>query len=155
VSRDRSISLAPELDSVTTGRHFVRDLLLGWDLGAAVEDASLAVTELIANAVKHARSAVRVRVAVDDDILVSVCDAAPALRPARPPGPLAESGRGLQIVAAVSRAWGIEPAASGKCLWFRLPLPASVSPVADTDATVLALPATSRTAARRRAQTAG
>jgi hypothetical protein len=117
---------------VPVGRHFVRDQLLDWGLAAAVDDASLAVTELIANAVKHTGTTVEVSIVVDGDIEVSVHDRSPSIRRAAAVvEPLAESGRGLRIVAAVSSDWGITSEARGKRLWFRLPLPDASSSDAD------------------------
>jgi anti-sigma regulatory factor (Ser/Thr protein kinase) len=135
-ARTSSVQLAARLASVPVGRHFVRDQLLDWGLAAAVDDASLAVTELIANAVKHARTPLQVTVVVDGDIEVSVRDRSPQIR--RTPGipePFAESGRGLRIVAAVSTDWGIATEILGKRLWFRLPLPDASS----VDAEVIAI----------------
>lgn len=147
-ARTSSVQLASALSSVPVGRHFVRDLLIGWDLAAAVDDASLAVTELIANAVKHARSTVIVKVVVDSDILVSVHDRSPQIvKGVIPAAPLAESGRGLRIVAAVSSEWGVTPERTGKCHWFRLPLPDS----AGADADVITLRATTMHATTERA----
>lgn len=122
-TRNRSLSLPPTLANVPVGRHFVRDLLLEWGYPTAVDDASLAVTELIANAIKHANSAVHVTVVVDHAITVSVRDRGPAMSRRRAPLPMAENGRGLRIVAAVSAEWGMVEELGGKCLWFRLPLP--------------------------------
>lgn len=143
-ARTCSVQLAARLASVPVGRHFVRDQLLDWGLAPAVDDASLAVTELIANAVKHARTSVDVTIVVDGDIEVSVHDRAPAIRRAAAPAPpLAESGRGLRIVAAVSSDWGITPEAGGKRLWFRLPLPDASSSDADVIAIRRGAPAPS------------
>lgn len=119
-------SLACELRSVTIARHLVRDQLLRWRLERLVEDAELGVTELVANAVKHARTDLRLQVVVDDSATFSVTDGHPALR--SPVGraygdALAESGRGLQIIAAIADDWGIRALPSGKEVWFSLPLP--------------------------------
>jgi anti-sigma regulatory factor (Ser/Thr protein kinase) len=142
-ARSSSIDLPSTLSSVPIGRHFVRDLLVDWDCAAAVDDASLAVTELIANAVKHARTRVLVKVTVDSDIVISVRDSAPqVIRAQAPAGPLAESGRGLRIVAAISTDWGITTDRRGKCLWFSLPLPDEGSSDADVIAIRRGHPAT-------------
>jgi hypothetical protein len=37
-------------------------------------------------------------------------------------GPAARSGRGLHLVGALARAWGVEPSADGKTVWAELPL---------------------------------
>jgi anti-sigma regulatory factor (Ser/Thr protein kinase) len=80
----------------------------------ACEEAALVATELAANAVLHAESSFSVllhagggvmRIAVHDAIPVD-----PTLLVVRP-------SRGLGLVAAVSRDWGVDVAASGKAVW--------------------------------------
>ncbi len=124
--REREIHLSCRLASVTIGRHFVRDTLLHWDLGRLVEDAELGVSELVANAVRYARTEVTLTICAGEHVTFSVVDRNPTLRrpvPRVPEDVLAESGRGLRIVAAVAHDWGIEAQAGGKSIWFTLPLP--------------------------------
>lgn len=125
-TRSAELTLPCELRSVTVARHFVRDQLLRWRLERLVDDAELGVTELVANAVKHARTDLRLDMTVDTGATFSVTDGHPVLR--SPVGPahsdtLAESGRGLQIIAAIADDWGIRAMAEGKQVWFTLPLP--------------------------------
>ncbi|WP_019873283.1 ATP-binding protein [Sporichthya polymorpha] len=131
--RERRLLLSADLLSVTHGRHFVRDTLLEWDLARLVEDAELGVSELIANAVRHARTDVTLSISAADRVTISIADGEPMLH--RPFVPLdedfAESGRGLKIVAAVSDDWGIEARAGGKAVWFSLMLPDSATADAD------------------------
>ena len=125
-TRRRELTLSCQLASVTEGRHFVRDTLLGWDLARLVEDAELGVSELIANAVRYARTDVTLIISVGDEVRVSVTDRDPMLhRPIRhlSHDVLAESGRGLRIVATVADDWGIESKPGGKSIWFTLGLP--------------------------------
>lgn len=124
--RERELLLSCRLGSVRTGRHFVRDTLLEWDLARLVEDAELAVSELVANAVRYAKTDVMIRVSAATEVTITVTDQVPALhRPfhGAPDDLLAESGRGLRIVAAVADDWGIEASAGGKSVWFSLTLP--------------------------------
>lgn len=94
------------------------------------DDIVLVLSELVGNAVLHGSPPVRYAVAPDGpDVLVTVEDSDPTL-PAGPAGagtastsdPTddAESGRGLQIVAALSRMWGWRPTSAGKLVWARL-----------------------------------
>jgi hypothetical protein len=86
-----------------------------WAFGqVAREEAALVATELATNAVLHADSAFSVllmagagvvRIAVHDAVPIE-----PALLVVRP-------SRGLGLVAAVSRDWGIEVTAQGKTVW--------------------------------------
>ncbi len=98
--------LSCELASVTIGRHFVRDTLLRWDLERLVGDAELGVSELVANAVRHARSDVRLIVCAGTEVTFAVSDREPVLH--RPIGP---------------DDWGIEARDGGKSIWFSLTLP--------------------------------
>jgi anti-sigma regulatory factor (Ser/Thr protein kinase) len=92
--------------------------------------------ELVSNAVRHSASGegglirvqvglVRITLPKSGDsafrVLVTDCggDSAPAVRPA---DDMSESGRGLGIVAAISRAWGVVPTENGMTVWFEVPL---------------------------------
>lgn len=112
--------------SAGDARRFVADTLAGWDLDVLVVDSQLMVSELVGNAVQHARSAVGVSVSVADGTLeVGVTDGSRVL-PRPPGGPetvsgrLAESGRGLYLVNQLADAWGSTLVPEGKQVWFRL-----------------------------------
>ena len=135
-SLERRLELPQDLASVTRARHFVRDVLRGWGLDGLVEDAQLGTSELVANAVRHAGTDLLLTVRVDAAVTIAIRDGQPELR--RPviadAGYLAENGRGLHIVAAISSDWGITTAINGKIVWFDLALPET----AGRDADVLA-----------------
>lgn len=123
---ERTVELAPELTSVRTGRHFVRDVLIDWDLDQLVDDAQLAVSELVSNAVSHAGTTISVSIRADDELTVVVRDEAGTMPVSTQPTQAASdatSGRGLQIVEAVSDSWGVSAAAGGKSIWFTLRIP--------------------------------
>ncbi len=119
--------------SVTAARHFVRDLLLEWNLPRLVDDAQLGTSELVANAVRHAGTGLVLTVASGESVTIAIRDGDTQLR--RPlageDDTLAESGRGLHIVAAISSDWGITTAPGGKTVWFSLALPDDASLDAD------------------------
>jgi anti-sigma regulatory factor (Ser/Thr protein kinase) len=106
---------------VAEARTFVATALRRWDLDALVDDAELLTSELVSNAVLHARSDVAVTVAVADGTAeIGVTDAS-----SRPPTPRwaasgAEGGRGLRLVDRVAEAWGVVYLAAGKQVWCRL-----------------------------------
>ena len=114
----------PELTSPRQARHFVRRSCAGWGAPEVIDVAVLLTSELVTNAVVHARTAVTVavtqsegglRVAVTDD-----GEAAPALTPGRG---MDEAGRGLALVDHLSAAWGVTSSAGGrvgKTVWFTL-----------------------------------
>jgi serine/threonine-protein kinase RsbW len=146
--RDDQLSVAAWLlagrpEQVAGVRRWAQAVAAAW--GAAAADTGLVVTELVTNAIRHTRSGwpggtVMVAVAGGwDGVTVHVHDLGavggqvPRPRSARGDG-LAESGRGLPIVAAVGQQWGTVPAAwcpvwepgdpdadaSGRCTWCRL-----------------------------------
>ena len=119
----RTMELPCELPSVTSARHFVRDSLMEWGLPQLADDAQLGVSELVANAVRHARTPVELTLELNGGLRIAVHDQQPELL--RPnPGPqvdvYAENGRGLQLVAAIAQDWGISTRDDGKVIWFAL-----------------------------------
>ena len=90
-----------------------------WGYVSAIADAELLVSELVTNAILHARSGARVDVErVGDRVRVAVCDDSPAVPRVRNYGPDAVTGRGLLLVQRISNAWGVDPGDGGKCVWF-------------------------------------
>jgi anti-sigma regulatory factor (Ser/Thr protein kinase) len=87
--------------------------------GTRCEDAELAVSELLGNALRHGRPPIEVEVTWSGDgVLVSVADGQPVTLPEGvAPAVTAESGRGLQLIDAVSRSWGCDPLPGGKRVW--------------------------------------
>jgi anti-sigma regulatory factor (Ser/Thr protein kinase) len=133
-AREQSLRLPAELMSVREGRRFARDVVVEWGLRRLADEVQLGVSELITNAVRHAKTDVELRLQLDDRLYVEVRDFEPTLhRPVdgAPVDPLATSGRGLQIVAAVSRDWGVRGLADGKAVWFTLDQPDLASPDAE------------------------
>ena len=125
------LQLAPDASAVGTARRHVAEQLRAVGLESAVPDAQLAVSELVANAVIHARTPVTVRVeALATGARVHVHDESPALPSPAALGASAMSGRGLVLVDAVSVRWGVEPdPAGGKTVWFDID-PDQVAPEA-------------------------
>ncbi|HLF41353.1 MAG TPA: ATP-binding protein [Acidimicrobiia bacterium] len=116
-------SLEPSLTSVGAARRFVRDVLITRQVdGSVVDVVELLTSEVVTNALLHARSAEElvvelhascVRVAITD----SSCDW-PVRRSIEPD---AVSGRGIAIVDALAHAWGVDPISEGgKRVWFEV-----------------------------------
>lgn len=119
---ERSQRWAPTAESVRAARRSVEARVRALGLDGLADDAGLAVAELAANAVVHARTpfdvvvtragATGVRVAVlDDSPLPPLLGAA---------GETATSGRGLVLVAALAARWGAEVSGRGKAVWCEL-----------------------------------
>ncbi|MFI7408380.1 ATP-binding protein [Streptomyces sp. NPDC049627] len=121
----------------TLGEHSARHLrrifrlyLTAWEMDDLYDSASLALTELIANVVRHCPdrrgTVLFLRLPEGRGVRVEVTDESP-----RPPlstavdelselSELAEGGRGVAIVEAVTDRWGWVPSADrpGKTVWF-------------------------------------
>jgi anti-sigma regulatory factor (Ser/Thr protein kinase) len=83
-----------------------------------IERAQLAVSELVANAVVHAHSRVTLRVSVDGRVRLEVSDTDPsAIVMPRIVEPEHQGGRGLRLVADLSRSWGVQRGTRGKTVW--------------------------------------
>ncbi|WUQ01827.1 ATP-binding protein [Streptomyces sp. NBC_00247] len=85
--------------------------------------AELALTELIANVVRHVpgrHCQIRMYLLGVDGVRVEVADSSPELPTATVRDALDEGGRGLLLVAAVADRWGVEvrEGGGGKTVWF-------------------------------------
>jgi two-component sensor histidine kinase len=82
-------------------------------------DLLLCVSEVVTNAVLHARSAARITLHRRDQVLtVEVEDDDPTLPVRRPHSDTATTGRGLRILDELTLRWGTRPAPTGKVVWF-------------------------------------
>jgi len=101
----RTLSARPE--EARAARRFVRELLICWGLDALADDAEMIVDELVVNAVLHGTRAGLPRGGPGNETPMP-----------RQPDWGGETGRGLQIVAALSHVWGWSPIAGhGKAVW--------------------------------------
>lgn len=114
--------LAAHPGSVAQARRLTRSRLSGW---AVCEDtcdtAALVVSELVTNAIVHAAGQRVVCELHDTDDLVRIAvgdeGCAPGEPHPSPQRPDEEHGRGLLLVAAVSRAWGAQDTGPGLLVW--------------------------------------
>ena len=118
--------LPSDPSSAREARRWVAELLARWDLTDAVEDLRLVVSELVSNAVVHARTGVDVVLSIAEGVLeLVVRDHNPrSPRPrARRADDAATGGRGLLLVEELSDAWGVAERMDGKDVWFRVAAP--------------------------------
>lgn len=117
------IGLPARLSSAGDARRFLRQILPEWSLPALVDSAILLTTELVSNAVIHARSAVGLTVKLGKDHLrVEVADHGEGALVLREPAPGDTHGRGLLLLEALASAWGTSANDEGKLVWFELPV---------------------------------
>ena len=117
---ERTIDLPAVPVSTAAARRVVHDVLAEAGCHHWVEAAELAVSEIVTNAVLHAHAAIRVTVRCHpDELRVEVHDRNPVLPSPRQYGTNATTGRGMALVAAVTRSHGVTPlGADGKVVWF-------------------------------------
>lgn len=114
-------AFAPEPRSVPAARRFVRQLVEDAGLDEWVGDAQLAVSELCTNVVLHAHTSFEVSVqVVPGGVHVQVWDDDPVLPARRVSGPTSTTGRGLELLAAVATASGVQAVGPNKVVWFSL-----------------------------------
>ena len=90
---------------------------------ALCDDVELIVSELVTNAVRAGSPTVLVAIERDDDIVtVRVTDHADGWPEPREAGIHDPGGRGLPLVSAVSRSWGVRLRATGKVVWAEVPV---------------------------------
>ncbi|AYA20622.1 PAS domain S-box protein [Streptomyces alfalfae] len=119
----------PEARSVPLARRFVRSALRGV-APEVVDTAELLASELVTNAVLHARTEVEVRVwSHEGKVRVRVGDGRPE-RPLVPreARPYAGAGRGLAVVEKLASSHGAHVAEGRKTAWFELWPKAPVPP---------------------------
>ena len=127
-------------------RRLVSDLIAAGICDSAVCDVALVFSELLSNALRHADprpgGTIEVRWRLDEDcVQVSVADGGGETRPELgEPTPGATGGRGLRIVAKLSKGWGTSHGDVGTTVWAQVPIsrraprmaPAGVSVVAES-----------------------
>jgi anti-sigma regulatory factor (Ser/Thr protein kinase) len=133
----------PSLDagSVRAARDFNRATLQRWGVTGCCDDIAVVMSELLTNALHHAlparpagsvrpvdgldRSRWPIRLGLmqpGSSVLCAVADPSDQVPVLREPDYLAESGRGLHVVASLSSEWGwTAPGPSGKVVWAMVP----------------------------------
>jgi MEDS: MEthanogen/methylotroph, DcmR Sensory domain/Histidine kinase-like ATPase domain len=111
-----------EPDAPRAARRFVANALQrSGHADTVLEDAQLVISELATNAVVHARSPFSVYARSDDSLVhLAVRDESPLAPVVRSVSDSATSGRGLHVVAALTRDWGFDATTAGKAVWAEL-----------------------------------
>jgi PAS domain S-box-containing protein len=114
------LQLPPAANSVRAARRFLRRLLLDAGREEWVDSAEVALSEVVTNAVLHAHTALTITVDVrKHEVLVEVADGNTALPAQRQPTPTeATTGRGMELVSALTLDRGVRATSTGKVVWF-------------------------------------
>lgn len=116
-----STALPPEPPSAGAARRFVTRALHGLGHDHLSELAELLVSELVTNAILHARTTINLDVAkTDRGVRIRVADGSRRGPRQRGFSDEATTGRGLTLVQTLATAWGTDSAAKGKTVWFEL-----------------------------------
>jgi PAS domain S-box-containing protein len=118
----RAAVLQPDLASAGEARRLLRGALAEAGRTRWTDAGTLALTEVVTNAVLHAHSPIGVRLEVcADQLRVEVQDANSYLPRQRPHDEHATVGRGMALVSAVTEACGVRSVTGGgKVVWFTL-----------------------------------
>ncbi|MCX5419938.1 ATP-binding protein [Streptomyces sp. NBC_00078] len=116
-------------ESAATARNLVRVAFGVWGLDDLADDGALIVSELVGNAVRHARASV-IRVTVTQPapglVRIGVVDRSQVFPTLRNPDDEDEDdddaagGRGLWLVDAMTHRWGTDALPWGKRVWAEL-----------------------------------
>lgn len=88
-----------------------------------VDDVLLVVTELVQNVVQHTGDGGKLTMRCNDEALrIEVTDSSPQTPQIHGPDPRRVRGRGMLLVAAISREWGSRASHDGKIVWADIPL---------------------------------
>jgi anti-sigma regulatory factor (Ser/Thr protein kinase) len=117
-----SLRLAPRPDAPAEARRSLRNAC--WDVPATVlYDAELLTSEIVTNAVRHARQVITIDIECDErSLAVAVADDCPDVPVVKSVGTNHISGRGMRLVDRLAAAWGCRPSkdGTGKVVWFRV-----------------------------------
>jgi len=120
-ARSEAARFEADVSTVPRARDFVRRWLREWGADHFFDEASLVVTELATNAVLHAASPYEVRLSHAEGVVrIEVADGDTGTPEPQPFSDVAETGRGIVLVSALSASWGIEDEPRGKVTWAEL-----------------------------------
>ena len=126
-SRARQLTLAATARAVGLARHATHEALASWQLAYLEETAVLLVSELVTNAVRHARTGGSMLVlrleSAGSWLRIEVHDADPRVPEPRTPDKLDGSGFGFVLIEALASKWGVRKATIGKAVWAELYAP--------------------------------
>ncbi len=113
--------LPPAASSAGRARELVREALTRADALDWADAATLAVSEVVTNALVHAGTVIHLQVKVESSCLrVEITDGSPHHPLRRDYTSMAATGRGLKMLDECVDRWGVRPHGDGKVVWFEL-----------------------------------
>jgi anti-sigma regulatory factor (Ser/Thr protein kinase) len=121
MSNEVRLALRPVPSSSADARAFVDETLGQWQCDDFLDATRLLVSELVTNAVLHARTDVELVLrATRYGLRVEVRDHSASLPVVRHYLDEAMTGRGLALVEELAARWGVQQLEDGKIVWFEL-----------------------------------
>jgi serine phosphatase RsbU (regulator of sigma subunit)/anti-sigma regulatory factor (Ser/Thr protein kinase) len=109
--------------AVRIARQAAARQLSEWGLEHLVATVELIVSELVTNAIRYGGGPIRLRLIQHQVLTCEVSDSNTSHPRPRQPHIIDENGRGLFLVAQLSRRWGSRSATDGKVVWAEQDLP--------------------------------
>ena len=131
-----SVALHADPRNVREARQMLRGALLRSGGEQLIDAATLVLSEVVTNAFVHAGTDVRVHLwSTDEAVRVEVEDGASHVPTHRRYAETAGTGRGLQLLDAMTDRWGTVERPTGKTVWFEIgALDAHLDPAPSPDA---------------------
>ncbi|MEU1514887.1 SpoIIE family protein phosphatase [Streptomyces sp. NPDC005811] len=104
-------------------REYVRQQLAAWELDDLVMTTELIVSEMVGNVIRHAKGPIALRLLRSRSLICEVYDGSLTTPRIRRAASTDEGGRGLHLIATLSRRWGARYLEDGKCIWAEQDLP--------------------------------
>ncbi|MEU1411627.1 SpoIIE family protein phosphatase [Streptomyces sp. NPDC046994] len=115
--RVASWTLPSDQTAVRSARHMAAHQLTEWGLEGLEDPTTLIVSELVTNALRHSTGPIGLRLIQHQVLTCEVFDtnvSSPRMRHAQATD---ENGRGLFLIAQLSRRWGTRSVSDGKVVW--------------------------------------
>lgn len=110
-----------DASSVGKARRLVRRQVASIGDSDLADAAGLLTSELVTNAIVHARTDVEVCAFIDGDVIrVEVSDGSSRMPRRRRVTRWSGTGRGLLLMEKIATRWGVRTSSSGKTVWFEL-----------------------------------
>lgn len=110
--------LEPSVHAPRLARELAAAACRQWGVPECAMPAEILASELVTNAVRHAATALTLRITYrNNQLRVSVHDRDRQMARLQSPSESDDHGRGLLIVNSVATRWGSEPVVGGKVVW--------------------------------------